>query len=201
MKIVFHGMNAGSFAGGFASLLEGSHDIAVLPDALETAADKATYSAADAVIGVRLDATCPPLPALRLFQVVGAGYMISQETGDVATYVKLLRVAMLIPVVFTIAYTGSRSEPIGARLRRAIPTFLVGFVVLVLANSFLSVPAVVSDWVSTVSSWCLVAAISALGMKTSFGSLAKVGWTPLVAMVVETLWIGGLCLAAILAFR
>ena len=31
-------------------------------------------------------------------QVVGAGYMISPETGDIATYVKLLRVAMLLPV-------------------------------------------------------------------------------------------------------
>ncbi len=32
-------------------------------------------------------------------QVVGAGYLISDETGIVATYVKLLRVAMLVPVV------------------------------------------------------------------------------------------------------
>src|SRR5439155_1619007 len=37
-------------------------------------------------------------------QVVGAGYMISQKTGDVATYVKLLRVAMLLPVVGAIAF-------------------------------------------------------------------------------------------------
>ena len=108
---------------------------------------------------------------------------------------------MLIPVVFSIAYAGSRSDPIGARLQRAFPTFLIGFVVLVLVNSFTSVPVAIAEWVSTVSSWCLVVAISALGMKTSFGSLAKVGWTPLAAMVVETLWIGALCLAAILVFR
>jgi len=30
-------------------------------------------------------------------QVVGAGYSMSQETGDTATLVKLLRVAMLLP--------------------------------------------------------------------------------------------------------
>ena len=33
-------------------------------------------------------------------QVVGAGYTISPQTGDTATYVKLLRVTMLLPVVF-----------------------------------------------------------------------------------------------------
>ena len=32
-------------------------------------------------------------------QVVGAGYSMSQETGDVATLVKLMRVAMLVPVI------------------------------------------------------------------------------------------------------
>ena len=32
-------------------------------------------------------------------QVVGAGYSMSKETGDVATFVKLMRVAMLVPVI------------------------------------------------------------------------------------------------------
>ena len=32
-------------------------------------------------------------------QVVGAGYGMSHETGDVATLVKLMRVAMLLPVI------------------------------------------------------------------------------------------------------
>ena len=44
-------------------------------------------------------------------QVVGAGYSISNETGDTATYVKLLRVAMLVPVVFSIALLLSALSP------------------------------------------------------------------------------------------
>src|SRR5258706_5147608 len=43
-------------------------------------------------------------------QVVGAGYMISPQTGDVATYVKLLRVAMLLPVVLSVAFIMSRGQ-------------------------------------------------------------------------------------------
>ena len=37
-------------------------------------------------------------------QVVGAGYSVSSETGDLATVVKLLRVAMLVSVVMGIAF-------------------------------------------------------------------------------------------------
>ena len=42
-------------------------------------------------------------------QVVGAGYSISNETGDIATYVKLLRVAMLLPAVFAISFLIARA--------------------------------------------------------------------------------------------
>ena len=43
-------------------------------------------------------------------QVVGAGYTISNETGDIATYVKLLRVAMLLPAVFAISFLIARTR-------------------------------------------------------------------------------------------
>ena len=69
-------------------------------------------------------------------QVVGAGYSISPETGDVATYVKLLRVSMLLPVVFCIAFVvarGAKGGKGGAKV--SLPLFLVGFAVLVALNS------------------------------------------------------------------
>ena len=74
MRVVFHGMNAGSFAPGFADLLEQDHHVAVLADRLEDAADRAVYAAADAIIGVQVDAACPAAAGLRLYQVPGAGY-------------------------------------------------------------------------------------------------------------------------------
>lgn len=41
-------------------------------------------------------------------QVVGAGYTIGQETGDAATVVKLMRVAMLVPVIAFAAWMTHR---------------------------------------------------------------------------------------------
>jgi uncharacterized membrane protein YadS len=134
--------------------------------------------------------------------VVGAGYMISQKTGDVATYVKLLRVAMLLPVVFAIALVIARSRADGggggsARARVPLPTFLFGFAALVALNSLGILPKPVTGAAGDISRWCLVVAIAALGMKTSFKSLIEAGWRPVAAMVLETLWLAGLVLVVV----
>jgi len=131
-------------------------------------------------------------------QVVGAGYMISQQTGDIATYVKLLRVAMLLPVVASIAFVIARSGAAAAgKARVPIPTFLFGFAALVALNSLGFLPKPVVAAAGDVSRWCLVVAIAALGMKTSFKSLLEAGWRPLAAMVAETLWLAALVLTAV----
>src|SRR5690349_12752213 len=47
-------------------------------------------------------------------QVVGAGYSMSKETGDIATLVKLMRVAMLLPViVFAVMCTRAAGKGAG----------------------------------------------------------------------------------------
>jgi uncharacterized integral membrane protein (TIGR00698 family) len=132
-------------------------------------------------------------------QVVGAGYMISPETGDVSTYVKMLRVAMLLPVVLAIGILLSRqSGPASERRTPLVPTFLIVFAALVVVNSAGVIPKDVNDAVYDVSRWCLITAIAALGMKTSFRDLIAVGWRPVGLMVAETAWIGLLVLAAVI---
>ena len=130
-------------------------------------------------------------------QVVGAGYTISNETGDIATYVKLLRVAMLLPAVFAISLAFARRGGDGEGARPMLPLFLIGFAVLVVINSFGALPQVIISLANDVSRWCLVAAIAALGMKTSFKALFAVGWRPVGLMVAETLWIAMLVLFSV----
>ncbi len=134
-------------------------------------------------------------------QVVGAGYMVSPESGDIATYVKLLRVAALIPVVACLSWLALDRAASGAGLARTFPLFLLGFAALVALNSALPLPRFLTDGASSVSSWCLVTAISALGMKTSFREVFAAGWRPLVLMVSETVWIAALVLGSILLLR
>jgi uncharacterized integral membrane protein (TIGR00698 family) len=131
-------------------------------------------------------------------QVEGAGYTISVQTGDIATYVKLLRVSLLLPIVFVIAVALSGRATGTVSRRLPLPLFLLGFVALVAMGSVGWLPKVAVDGAGVVSRWCLVTAVSALGVKTSFGSLVKVGWKPIALMVAETAWIGAVVLGAVL---
>jgi uncharacterized membrane protein YadS len=64
-------------------------------------------------------------------------------------------------------------------------------------NSIGVLPKFAIDLANDVSRWCLVAAIAALGMKTSFKALFAVGWRPVGLMIAETLWIALLVLLSV----
>ena len=132
-------------------------------------------------------------------QVVGAGYSMSPQTGDVATLVKLMRVAMLLPVIaFAVVLVRARSTDAGAAggpRPPLLPSFAVAFAVLVAVNSTGWLPEGVAKAGSDFSRWCLVAAIAGIGMKTQLKELATVGIKPVVLMFVETAFLAGLVLA------
>ena len=67
-------------------------------------------------------------------QVVGAGYSVSDETGDVATVIKLLRVALLIPVVLIIAFA-FRGQGEAKESSLPIPVFALFFVGFMALNN------------------------------------------------------------------
>jgi uncharacterized membrane protein YadS len=73
----------------------------------------------DVTAGIYLGATIHDVA-----QVVGAGFSISTEAGETATLVKLLRVAMLAPVVIIAALVLRRvaaADASGERARRSSP--------------------------------------------------------------------------------
>jgi uncharacterized integral membrane protein (TIGR00698 family) len=121
-------------------------------------------------------------------QVVGAGYAISPEAGDIATITKLLRVAMLVPVVLTLSiYFRSRGGSGATSL--PLPLFVIGFCACVALNSAGVVPLMVLEGFDSLSSWCLVAAIAGLGIKTSLKALFTIGYQSLVMVLSETIFI------------
>ncbi|MEO5697915.1 MAG: putative sulfate exporter family transporter [Burkholderiaceae bacterium] len=139
-------------------------------------------------------------------QVVGAGYMLNHETGDIATIVKLFRVSLLTVVVIIVAaaFKASReralveSAPGRTPARQAmVPWFLWLFVGMVVLNSLGAFSTTVQAGLNDFSRGCLVVAIAALGMKTSFAQLARAGWRPLALILIETVWIAGFVLAVI----
>lgn len=149
----------------------------------------------NATAGVFLGATIHDVA-----QVVGAGYMISDQTGEISTLVKLMRVACLVPVVVVLSLLFRRQTTQQNMRQPLLPLFLVAFVVLVIVNSSGLVPAAAHAFLTPASNWCLLTAVAALGIKTSLKALAEVGPRPITVMVLQTLLLAVFVLAGLALF-
>lgn len=138
-------------------------------------------------------------------QVVGAGAMLGNDALQTATMTKMLRVAMLIPMMFVFtalfAAKGEHGEPNGPKTVNPfaqIPLFLIGFVVLATLNVAGIIPISVSDSLAQASQLLILVAMGALGIKTSLGKLKAVGWAPIILMTLDTIFLFVWVLAGIL---
>ncbi len=130
-------------------------------------------------------------------QVVAAGYATSPQAGDTATIVKLMRVAMLLPVVLAITLgTAQRLDKTTRRENKVVlvPWFLMVFVLLAVLNGLHVVPALVSSILTEASRWLLVISVAALGMKTSARDIMSVGTTAIGLIAAETVFLALLVL-------
>ena len=128
-------------------------------------------------------------------QVVGAGYSISTEAGDIATIVKLLRVTLLPVVLIIVALSLARRDSGFSQVR--LPHFVLGFGAVTIANSIGLIPAAVAALLVDASSWLLVIAISALGVRTNLKAMTDLGWRHAAVIVVETVFLLALAWAAV----
>ena len=128
-------------------------------------------------------------------QVVGAGYSISTEAGDTATIVKLLRVTLLPVVLIIVALATARRESGFSQVR--LPLFVIGFGAVTLANSIGLIPASVAAAAVNASSWLLVIAISALGVRTNMKAMLELGWRHVAVIVLETVFLLALAWIAV----
>jgi uncharacterized integral membrane protein (TIGR00698 family) len=134
-------------------------------------------------------------------QVVGAGYTISPEAGDVATYIKLLRVALLMPIVMMVFFAfKEKNSKMSAGVSAFIPGFLVMFFVLALLKNVGVLPMWLIDIIRSLSSSLLVIAIAAIGVRTSLKQVLSVGWRPVLLMASESVFLAGLVILGIIFF-
>ena len=133
-------------------------------------------------------------------QVVGAGFSKSEETGDIATVVKLIRVSMLAPIILIASILIRRvsEKELGTSKRPPlVPGFVLTFVVLVIINSVQIVPEIITEISVEISRWALLTAIAAVGMKTALREVINVGLPAISLLVIETAFICFFMIAAI----
>ncbi len=130
-------------------------------------------------------------------QVVGAGYAVSDVTGNIATVVKLFRVFMLLPVVLGVGWWFSSQGGDSHQAKVPVPVFAIMFLVFVVINSLGVLPPPAKSVLVEVSRWGLLIAIAALGLNTSLATILRVGprhmlvvlSSSAVIFVVPLLWL------------
>lgn len=132
-------------------------------------------------------------------QVVGAGFSISDETGDLSTLVKLVRVSMLMPVVFIMMLLIKHysDNPKQSEKVSTFPAFLLAFIALLLINSLFDIPQSITDTSTYISRFALITAIAAIGMKSNLAQLKTLGMKPIMLILAETIWIAAFILLSI----
>ncbi len=146
-------------------------------------------------------------------QVVATGFAYGSQAGDIATIVKLVRVLLLAPVVVGLGVWYGRSKRKRqiahvtklATLRTLFPPFILGFVLLALANTLHLLPdftlhlddsplwqaqdlrVVLAKVVTWVSTFLLTIAMAGVGLGVDLRGLRTVGMKSLYVGLASSL--------------
>lgn len=130
-------------------------------------------------------------------QAIGGGFSYSPAAGEVATIVKLTRVALLAPMLLLVAMWLARGGEAGAaRIPLRLPWFILGFLAVAALNSLVVLPQPVRDAAGIGAQALLLLAIVATAMKARLYLLLDQGWRSFTPIVVATLTSFLLSLAA-----
>lgn len=137
-------------------------------------------------------------------QVVAASSAYSPGAFEVATVVKLIRNALMAPLLLLIAWAWTRrtgtSGDTAAGVRRAVPLFVLGFLALSALRSVGLVGADLANTFEVVARALILVALSAVGLNVRFADLREVGWRPLAVGLGAALAVGTATLVAIVTF-
>ena len=134
--------------------------------------------------------------------VVGAGNAMGPEISDSAIIVKMIRVMMLVPVLLVIAFfvardVENREDGSGVKTKIQVPWFAIMFLLVICFNSLDLLPASVVSFITTLDTFLLTMAMTALGAETSIEKFKQAGFKPFLLAAIIYCWLigGGYCLA------
>ena len=122
-------------------------------------------------------------------QAIGGGFSFSARAGEVATIVKLARVALLAPMLMLVGLWLARSGEANTKTRipLRLPWFILGFLAVAAVNSLVAIPKPVQGAANTAAQALLLLAIVATAMKARLHLLLDQGWRSFAPIVVATL--------------
>ncbi|UAJ80124.1 putative sulfate exporter family transporter [Leifsonia sp. ZF2019] len=134
--------------------------------------------------------------------VVAAASLFATSALGFAVVVKLVRTLMIIPISIGLAIAENRRRTAGEpmTLRRAVglvPWFLVGFLLVAVANTVIPIPAPVHDGLVTASVFLVSVALAGIGLSTDVAAIRRAGWRPLLLGATLSTLVAGTSLLVI----
>jgi uncharacterized integral membrane protein (TIGR00698 family) len=141
-------------------------------------------------------------------QVIATSAAYGPQALDVATVVKLIRNALMAPLLFLIAAAWAArhtqgDEAVGSARRgivRAVPLFVLGFLALAALRTIGLIDAEQAAALDVIARVLILVALAAVGMSIHVGELRETSWRPLAVGFVVALAIGLGSLVAIMTF-
>lgn len=118
-------------------------------------------------------------------QVVGAGYSVSDEVGEIAVLTKMIRVAMLPVILLSLSILLARSGKTKGAIR--LPWFVVAFVALAILASLVPLPQYLTQAVSHGSRSIFYVSIAAIGLLSNVQEIFHTGHRALMVLGTTTL--------------
>ena len=136
-------------------------------------------------------------------QVIATSAAYGPDALDVATVVKLIRNALMAPLLLLIAtaWAARGGETVGTArrgIRRAVPLFVFGFLALAALRTIGVIDAAQAATLDTVARMLIVVALAAVGMSIHVGELRQTSWRPLAVGFTVALAVGLGSLVAIM---
>ena len=123
-------------------------------------------------------------------QALVAGTEMSNETGQIAVIVKMMRVLLLVPILFIFAiYFNRIRDRLQSSSQFIIPWFALGFVLVIGFNSLNILSNKTVNMINQFDIILLTMAMAAIGVETKLKKIKQVGLKPFYLAAILFLWL------------
>ncbi|WP_254871069.1 YeiH family protein [Bacillus sp. Marseille-Q1617] len=120
---------------------------------------------------------------------VAVGYSYGDQSGDVATTVKLARTLFLIPVMLLLPFMLKNETPSTSSLKQAFPWFVLMFLGVSVLHTIGVIPDIIEDMLKSLSKFMIIMVMAAVGLQVRLKDLSKLGFKPLLTGLIASITI------------
>jgi len=109
-------------------------------------------------------------------QVTAAGFMMSNEIGEIAVFIKMIRILMLVPILLFLALFFSIYDyKMTKNISFQFPYFIIGCLSIFIATNYGLIPLFILPIIKIVSKYALLFSMAAIGLNISLKSIFNKG--------------------------